>query len=43
MVVRIDIYSDGILLGFTYYAAENTDDYNEFNFYLFITRITIQW
>lgn len=43
MSVRIDVYSDGILVGFTYYPAVNIDDFNEFNLYAFFIRITITW
>lgn len=43
MSFRVDIYNDGILLGFTYYNKANVDDFNELNVYLLFIRITYQW
>jgi hypothetical protein len=44
MSVKIDLFSDGILVGFTYYpAGEIDDDFNELNIYLFIIRISYKW
>jgi hypothetical protein len=41
--MKIDIYFDGILIGFTYYPAENVNDFNEVNLYILFIRITIWW
>lgn len=44
MSIRIDLYSDGILAGFTFYpAGDIDDDFNEFNLYLLFIRITLTW